>query len=53
MREELGLPEDLVDLARVAFERGCDSVMQMLLVVLCPRLESLKFMYNRHDKVER
>ncbi|KAF5987094.1 hypothetical protein FCOIX_1182 [Fusarium coicis] len=52
MREELGLPEDLVDLARVAFERGCDSAMQMLLIVLCPRLESLKFMYNRHDKVE-
>ncbi|KAG5800555.1 hypothetical protein H9Q69_000442 [Fusarium xylarioides] len=49
--EELGLPEDLVDLARVEFERGCDSVMQMLLIVLCPRLESLKFMYNRHDKV--
>ncbi|KAF5593854.1 hypothetical protein FPANT_5047 [Fusarium pseudoanthophilum] len=52
MREELGLPEDLVDLARVEFERGCDSVMHMLLIVLCPRLESLKFMYNRHDKVE-
>ncbi|KAF5597875.1 hypothetical protein FPCIR_3451 [Fusarium pseudocircinatum] len=34
MREELGLPEDLI-----------------LLIVLCPRLESLKFMYNRHDKV--
>ncbi|KAF5567496.1 hypothetical protein FNAPI_609 [Fusarium napiforme] len=52
MREELGLPEDLVDLARVQFERGCDSVTQMLLIVLCPRLQSLKFMYNRHDKVE-
>ncbi|PNP73766.1 hypothetical protein FNYG_12956 [Fusarium nygamai] len=52
MQEEMGLPEDLVDLARVEFDRGCDSVMQMLLIVLCPRLESLKFMYNRHDKVE-
>ncbi|KAF4451697.1 hypothetical protein F53441_5376 [Fusarium austroafricanum] len=52
MRERLGLPEDLVDLARVEFERGCDSVMQMLLIVLCPRLNSLKFMYNKHDKVE-
>ncbi|KAF5544530.1 hypothetical protein FPHYL_11020 [Fusarium phyllophilum] len=51
MQEELGLPEDLVDLARVELDRGCDSVMQMLLVVLCPRLESLKFMYNRLDKV--
>ncbi|KAF5654578.1 hypothetical protein F25303_1228 [Fusarium sp. NRRL 25303] len=51
MQEELGLPEDLVDSARVELERGCDSVMQMLLIVLCPRLESLKFMYNRHDKV--
>lgn len=53
MQEELGLPEDLVDFSRVELERGCDSVMQMLLIVLCPRLESLKFMYNRHDKVER
>ncbi|KAF5724677.1 hypothetical protein FMUND_563 [Fusarium mundagurra] len=52
MKEELGLPENLVDWARVEFDRGCDSVMQMLLIVLCPRLESLKFMYNRHDKVE-
>ncbi|KAG5754667.1 hypothetical protein H9Q70_002687 [Fusarium xylarioides] len=51
MQVELGLPEDLVDLTRVEFERGCDGVMQMLLIVLCPRLESLKFMYNRHDKV--
>ncbi|QGJ00366.1 hypothetical protein CEK26_013434 [Fusarium fujikuroi] len=52
MQEELGLPEDLVDWARIEFERGCDSVMQMLLIVLCPRLESLKLLYNRHDKVE-
>ncbi|KAF5692953.1 hypothetical protein FDENT_2391 [Fusarium denticulatum] len=51
MEEELGLPEALVDLARVEFDQGCDSVMRMLLIVLCPRLESLKFMYNRHDKV--
>ncbi|KAF5611347.1 uncharacterized protein FTJAE_14192 [Fusarium tjaetaba] len=52
MREELGLPENVVDLARVEFQRGCDSVMQMLLIVLCPQLESLKFMYNRYDEVE-
>ncbi|KAG4257768.1 hypothetical protein FPRO03_13654 [Fusarium proliferatum] len=52
MQEVLGLPEDLVNWARVEFERGCDSVMQMLLIVLSPRLESLKLLYNRHDKVE-
>ncbi|KAM0546935.1 hypothetical protein ACHAPJ_010595 [Fusarium lateritium] len=27
--------------------------MQMLLIVLCPRLKSLKYMYNKHDKVDR
>ncbi|KAJ3502224.1 hypothetical protein NM208_g16770 [Fusarium decemcellulare] len=51
MREELRLPEELVDSARVAFDQGNDSVAQMLLIVLCPRLQSLKFIYNRHDKV--
>ncbi|CZR43878.1 uncharacterized protein FPRO_13686 [Fusarium proliferatum ET1] len=51
MRERLSLPGDFVDSARLEFEKGCDSVMQMLLIVLCPRLKSLKYMYNRHDKV--
>ncbi|KAF4468808.1 hypothetical protein FALBO_4298 [Fusarium albosuccineum] len=51
MREELRLPEELVNSARVAFDQGNDSVAQMLLIVLCPRLQSLKFIYNRHDKV--
>ncbi|KAI7761736.1 hypothetical protein LZL87_013586 [Fusarium oxysporum] len=51
MRERLSLPGDFVDSARLEFEKGCDSVMQMLLIVLCPRLRSLKYMYNRHDKV--
>ncbi|KAM0354875.1 hypothetical protein ACHAPU_000711 [Fusarium lateritium] len=52
MQDRLGLTEQLVDLARSELDLGRDGAMQMLLIALCPRLKSLKYMYNKHDKVE-
>ncbi|KAF4998611.1 hypothetical protein FGRMN_2937 [Fusarium graminum] len=51
MKDTLGLTDQLIDLAFVEIDKGSDSAMQMLLIVLCPRLKSLKYIYNKHDTV--